>query len=137
MLPPVPPSADPVRTTMLPLWPLLAVPVTNESQPLTPLAAPLLAVRMLKLPLEVREPKPVDKDTPPPRREAVPATDPAATLTRPPAAELPSPTSKLMLPAAPLVAVPVRSCRWPQRRPGLAKGRAPASCARQLHRRRR
>ena len=54
-LPAVPSVADPVRSTIAPLLPVLLVPVVNESEPLTP-PVPASAVRTLNAPLDEARP---------------------------------------------------------------------------------
>ena len=54
-LPPVPDVADPVRITIAPLLPLLAVPVLICKEPLTPVP-PALDVRNVNAPLLVERP---------------------------------------------------------------------------------
>jgi hypothetical protein len=55
MLPPAPEIADPVRSVIIPLLPLLELPEVNVRDPDIPLL-PASAVLMLKTPLEVAVP---------------------------------------------------------------------------------
>jgi hypothetical protein len=105
MLPLVPPVADPVRTTIEPLLPLLAVPDFSVKLPLVPLL-PAFAVRTVKAPLLVADPNPVTRDIEPPVTSVL---SPELTTTRPPTYVSPLPTPMLILPLVPDVAEPVRS----------------------------
>jgi len=86
-----------------PLLPDVEEPDFRANAPLVP-SDPLSTLKIVKDPLEVADPNPVDKETLPP---VFVVDSPELKTMRPPAPKFPLPTSRLTLPATPDVAGPV------------------------------